>query len=183
MQDTLKELDAMKCIAEALTELEDDSKRRVLKWVTDHFSLDFQPSNPIVSSNNQRNLTAQDPVSMSSQLTHSLVSDEGFDTAADFYAHLQPNSHAEKVLVVMYWLQKFEGNLEIKALTVNNILKDMGYRIGNITSAFDALKNTKPQLVIQIKKGGTSKQARKKYKLTTEGLKKVESLLSSVNLN
>jgi predicted transcriptional regulator len=37
----------------------------------------------------------------------------------------------------------------------------------------------KPQLAIQLKKSGNAKQARKKYKVTKEGIKKVEEMLRS----
>ena len=36
----------------------------------------------------------------------------------------------------------------------------------------------RPQLVIQLAKAGTSKQARKRYKVTVTGAKKVQELLA-----
>jgi hypothetical protein len=39
------------------------------------------------------------------------------------------------------------------------------------------LKSQKPALVVQLKKSGSTKQARKKYKLTTAGKKAVEQLI------
>ena len=46
----------------------------------------------------------------------------------------------------------------------------------NITSALDDLIEVRPQLVIQLAKAGTSKQARKRYKVTVAGAKKVQEL-------
>jgi hypothetical protein len=43
--------------------------------------------------------------------------------------------------------------------------------------ALNSLIAKKPQLVIQTRKSGSSQQARKKYKLTNEGLNKVERML------
>ena len=60
---------------------------------------------------------------------------------------------------------------------MNKKLKDLGYRVSNITTAFNGLINRRPQLVIQTKKSGTSKQARKLYRLTTEGQRAVERML------
>jgi hypothetical protein len=48
----------------------------------------------------------------------------------------------------------------------------------NITSALDDLIEVRPQLVIQLAKAGTSKQARKRYKVTVAGAKKVQELLA-----
>jgi len=56
-------------------------------------------------------------------------------------------------------------------------LRHLGYAAGNITSALAQLIGGKPQLAIQTHKSGSSKQARKRYRLTNEGLRAVERLL------
>jgi hypothetical protein len=53
----------------------------------------------------------------------------------------------------------------------------MGHRVPNITIAMDELQRQKPQLAVQLRKAGTTKQARKTYKITTEGIKYVEAML------
>jgi DNA-binding PadR family transcriptional regulator len=67
---------------------------------------------------------------------------------------------------------------DVEAQRVNTELKQLGHGVSNITRAFDALKSQKPALIMQTRKEGTSKQARKKYKVTTEGKKAVERMLS-----
>ena len=47
----------------------------------------------------------------------------------------------------------------------------------NITSALDDLIEVRPQLVIQLAKAGTSKQARERQ-VTVAGVKKVQELLA-----
>ena len=42
----------------------------------------------------------------------------------------------------------------------------------------EKLMKARPQLVIQLKKTGTSRQARKTYRLTTEGTRRVEAMVS-----
>lgn len=49
--------------------------------------------------------------------------------------------------------------------------------MGNITDSLDALKEEKPALILQLKKSGISKQARKTYKLTQEGAKRIRQLI------
>jgi hypothetical protein len=60
---------------------------------------------------------------------------------------------------------------------INAALKNLGHPIGNITSAFDNLKARKPAPVMQLKKSGTSKQARKTYRLTLAGKSAVEAMV------
>jgi hypothetical protein len=81
--------------------------------------------------------------------------------------------------VVCYWLQEINESKGIDARVVNDELKHLGHGIGNITRAFDRLKRSRPQLVIQTKKAGTTKQARKTYKMTVEGKSAVEQLLQT----
>jgi hypothetical protein len=57
----------------------------------------------------------------------------------------------------------------------------MGHGIGNITDAFNAAKEQKPALVMQTQKSGASKQARKRYKLTLMGIRRVESRLNGAS--
>ena len=52
------------------------------------------------------------------------------------------------------------------------------YRPGrSITDAIDAMKNQKPMLILQLKKSGNSRQARKLYKVSYEGMKRVEGMI------
>ena len=56
-------------------------------------------------------------------------------------------------------------------------MKDLGHGVGNITDALTALKEERPALILQLKKSGTSKQARKTYKLTQEGIRRVQGMM------
>jgi hypothetical protein len=89
-----------------------------------------------------------------------------------------PKTDADKALVGGYWLQICRGNADFPSQDVNNLLKDQGHAIGNVTRAFDNLRECRPTLVHQLEKGGKTKQARKKLKLTQEGIKRVKSMLS-----
>jgi hypothetical protein len=67
----------------------------------------------------------------------------------------------------------------VEAQAVNTRLKDLGHGVGNITRAFEALKDEKPALIVQTKKEGSTQQARKKFRVTAEGKKKVEGMLKA----
>lgn len=168
--DPLTELEAMKAVAEALSALDDeDSRRRVLNWAGDRFGVKIQ-TQPLVNveSPSQHNIpdAAKDPDEID------------FEDVAEMYAVAQPTSDAEKALVVSYWLQYREAYACVDTQKVNTMLKHMGYGVGNITRAFDNLTKTRPQLIVQLRKSGSSKQARKTFKVTTEGKKYVEQMLN-----
>ncbi len=100
-----------------------------------------------------------------------------FETIADLFHATDPKSDADKALVAGYWLQTRGTEPDFDAQTVNQALKDFGHRVANITNAFNALIARRPQFVIQTKKSGTSRQARKRYKLTSVGLGAVDQMM------
>jgi len=166
--DPLKELEAMKKVAEALNDLDEGSIRRVLNWVSDHFSI----------KNNNIAMTAAAVAGENDEPElDNKKAEEVYEDVAELYAVAQPGSDADKALVVAYWMQIHEGAQSIDTQSVNTQLKHMGHGIGNVTRAFENLKKTRPQMIVQLRKSGTSKQARKTFKVTTEGKKYVEQLL------
>lgn len=75
-----------------------------------------------------------------------------------------------------YWFQVIRAEADLDSQSLNTELKHLGYPIGNITRAVSALASSTPRLVVQIKKGGTTRQARKKFRLTVEGIRRVEAM-------
>ena len=62
---------------------------------------------------------------------------------------------------------------------VNNELKHLGHGTDNITKLIGKLVVTSPQQVLQTRKSGNTRQARKTYKVTKAGLKRVQELLDT----
>jgi DNA-binding PadR family transcriptional regulator len=60
-------------------------------------------------------------------------------------------------------------------------MKHLGHGVKNITSALSSLMNEKPQRVVQLKKSGSTKQARKQYKVTEAGKNAVRRMLEGVD--
>lgn len=175
--DPLAELDSMKVIAETLKGKDDDSIRRILRW-----ALDALPSKSSLTSApsliHSREVAAE--VSRSATTPAAGAAASGikarYPSLPDFYAGCAPSMETDKALVVGYWVQVAMDGGEFDAFTVNKELKHLGYKVANITSAFDTLQARRPQLVIQTRKSGSSKQARKLYKLTVEGIRAVERM-------
>ena len=97
--------------------------------------------------------------------------------------HSNPSTDRERTLVASYWAQVCENQTSFAAQTLNAQLKDLGHGVGNITEALSALKIERPSLVLQLKKSGTSRQARKTYKLTIEGVRRVQNMLRAEAAN
>lgn len=152
-------------VEKLLAELDNAERRRVLQWLNDKFGQG--PLTPAATSGRQLTPIESQHVGEPRDL-------------ADFFAATQPATGAESVLVAGYWFQFREGDAELEAQKVNTALKDLGHQVANITRTFDSLMGEKPQLVVQTKKKGATKQARKRYKLTLEGKKRVEAMLDRV---
>lgn len=165
-----KQIVAIQKIVDALDSLEDEGDLGVvlgfinLRYGPNHLSssIALQSSHALVGSTTPSNSNL--PISGS---------------FPDFYHSTNPQTDGEKALVSGYWIQKCNGAESFDSFSVNQQLKDMGYPIGNITRAFDWLMSQKPQLVHQVKKSGSTKQARKLFKVTQAGLTHVEKMAAS----
>jgi hypothetical protein len=102
---------------------------------------------------------------------------EKFESLGDFFDALDPQTEADRVLAVGYWLQVVQGASDFESFPVNKELKNLGHTVSNITRALDTLISQTPRLVLQVSKTGSSKQSRKKYKITREGIKRVQAAL------
>ena len=154
------ELEAMKKIAAALEPLDDAARARALQWAGSQ----FRTATALVA-------TAV-PSSRSAEARGDLPN-AGFQSFAELFDAANPTTERDKALVAAYWLQACQNATTFPSQALNDLLKDLGHRVGNITEALNQLKNERPSLVLQLKKSGPSKQARKTYKLTMEGAKRV----------
>ncbi len=172
-----EDLRAMVQIKEALSGLDERALARVLNWAAtwaaDVYGISIRTEgSKKATEGSQKETEGEDqdedtPAPRNKEL----------DTIASLYDAARPSSEADKVLVVGYWLQKVQGQETLEAQDVNNELKNLGYAIKNITRAFSALMNQKPQLAVHVRKSGSTQQARKQYKITTAGLHKVDEML------
>lgn len=170
--DPLKELEAMKKVAEVLKDLEPDSARRILEWASDHFNIQIKQ---LDAGAEKKGHDKGD----SSERKDALKDDaKAYNDVPDFYSAVSPTTDAEKVLTISYWKQVYDGASDVDSFNVNKELKDLGHAVGNVTRAFGLLQKSKPQLAVQTRKHGTSQQARKLYRVTGEGKKYIESMIS-----
>jgi hypothetical protein len=155
------EADAITRIGDILSSLTPEGIQRVLRFINHS----YQPQAP-------------------SQLTfEKLFSNEATESQPkEFYELFNaagPETGSDRALVAGYWFQKILGNSTLDSFLLNKELKNLGYPASNITRDLDTLMKKRPQLVYQTKKGGTSQQARKSYKLSDEGIRAVERMIAN----
>lgn len=163
------ELDAMSAVSSALTPLDPDAQGRVLQWAAARFGVTLSGATRGVRKDAQNAAEGEDEAPADSQYSH----------FAELFAAAGPTTDAEKALVAAYWVQVVEGKDGWFSHGLNAELKNLGHAIDNITKALTSNIDQKPQRIIQLKKSGASRQAKKTYKVTGEGIKYVKSMLDA----
>ncbi len=169
--DPLAEITAMQKLAEALSGLDAEAIARVLRWAGDRYGVAGVGPKGRGGGGGSTGATEENGTVTNGSMQRR------FSELAELYTAASPATDADRALVTGYWFQFVQGDAEFGSQTVNSALKNLGHGVSNITSAFETLKAQKPALVMQLKKAGTSKQARKTYKLTAAGKNAVELLI------
>jgi hypothetical protein len=162
------ELKAMQELAAAMKYLDgapDEQTNRVVRWFVDRYAPSTATLKPAMSP-----IGVGDAGSVGAEVPR-------FESLGDLFAAADPQTEPDRALVAGYWYQFVEAQPDFGGFTLNKALRDLGYPVGNITNALSALGNRSPKLAIQLKKAGTSKQARKTYKLTAAGKIAVEGMI------
>jgi len=105
------------------------------------------------------------------------TADPNFSGFVDLFDKANPATNVDRALVAGYWLQFCTKQASWTGQQANNLLKDLGHGLDNITHATTAAQRHKPALIRQISKAGKSQQARKTYKLTNAGVVRVRERL------
>jgi hypothetical protein len=169
------ELEALKEVSNAFAKLDEDARKRVWIWIASRFGIrDFgdSPYEKMVPNNGQRGPAIEH------EIRGAAPDSTAFQYPAELFDAARPKTDVEKALVLAYWFQVCQGNPSFSSRQVNDELKHMGHGVSNITRALDGLIDAKPALVIQLEKSGKSQQAQKKFKVTHEGVKRVQQMLT-----
>jgi len=157
------EIAAMDAVAKAVENLDEAAVSRVLHWACARFGI---------------TATRGGGAGAPGLPDTGLKGLGGFESLADLYAAADPATDADRALIAGYWHQFVDGQETFGSQPLNAALKDLGRGVSNITRALDASMAQKPALVMQVRKSGTTKQARKLYKLTAAGKKAVEMMIA-----
>jgi len=89
----------------------------------------------------------------------------------------RPETMAERALLGAYVLSRGRPDRTVTSQAINAELKRNGLPVPNITRAIESNLRSRPPLMTQKKKMGTTRQARKQYAITQEGVDHVLSRL------
>ena len=167
-----KEFSAMQTVFGALEPLDPESRQRVFEYIAARLGISAVQG--AWSSSPARDTEDGEQA----VLEEGSTTEAGFATLAELHDAACPRSVKDRVLVTAYWLQVCEGADNFVSYSVNRALKDLGHGASNVTAAFDALRQSKPALVLQLKKAGKSRQARKTYKVTSAGVAAVKAMVN-----
>lgn len=166
------EISATSAVYKALSALDPEARTRVVTYVTAMLEIPTTRTDPI---------SAKDPEIADDEFAE-LDFDEDratpFASFAELFDAAQPQTTARKALLAGYWLQVCQGAESFDGQSANRELNHLGHRIPNITNAISSLNAEKPALAIQLKKSGSSQQARKTYKVTAAGIAAVRTMLN-----
>lgn len=166
------EVAAIGKVNEALAQLDPAIQQRVLRWAADRFNLTLSQTKKPAADGNKGGKQEEDDDENELEVPGT------FSDFASLYDAANPATESDKALVAGYWLQAIQGNADWASFSANKELRNLGHGVENITVALGALIDSTPRLVMQTHKAGKSKQARKKYKMTNEGIKRVKQMLA-----
>lgn len=160
------EVEAMGKLIEALDGLDPELQARAIRWAAERYG--------VTLSGKPRSGGGRDGDDEGSDPTE-------YEDLGDLVSAATPSTDEDRALVVAYWFQELqqEKQPDVTGQQVNKELKNLGHGVQNITKVFNNLIATSPQQVIQIRKSGTARQARKNYKVTKAGVKRVKELLDA----
>jgi hypothetical protein len=171
MEETIvdPEVMAVMKLTEALGGLDEPARRRVLQWAMERFGTQQRPptASRAVSGTGA-------PPALYEVVGGNQPEQEDFPA---LFNRAGPTTAVDRALVASYYLHSARGATDFGSQEANALLKDLGHGIENITLAFNGMMAQSPKLAMQVQKSGTSKQARKRYRLTQEGIARVKRML------
>jgi hypothetical protein len=168
------EIDAMGQVAEALSGLEEDARGRVLRWAAERYGV------TLAAPSQRAKDTARDSDN-DEELGDEEIAEEApqFEHFAELYDAAGPKTDVDRVLVAGYWLQAIQNQPQFQAYELTKELKNLGHNLSNVTESLTRNKERRPARVLQLRKSGSSQQARKTYKVTHEGLVFVQGMIAA----
>lgn len=163
------EIESMRLADKIFADLIEDARPRVFAWIGAKYYL--------TSSQTNKSRTQGDVGSDNSGQTSF---DGKLGDFADFYHKASPSDNAGRALVAGYWLSETTSGEAFQSQALNAMLKDLGFQVGNITDALSSCMRVKPAWIVQTRKAGSAKQARKTYKITDAGKRRVQQMIANV---
>lgn len=170
-----KEIQAIASVNDALKDLAEDERYRVIQWLANKY---VQNMPPLKVATPTAATSQQELIGTGENTDEAVVEDTAYETFAELLDASGAEKEAEMFLVAAYWLQVISGADKWKSFEVNKLLKDTGNQIDTISNSIRTLEARKPKPIIQLKQtSGPKRAGSKEFKLTSEGIKAVEKML------
>jgi hypothetical protein len=176
IEDNDPELLALNQANNAIKDLPEEARGRIVAWLINKYSIQSPYSQKQSSSDTSQKVLSEP--SSSEEAEAPILNSYDYDTAAEFLSKCKTATDSQRALAISAYLQEKQGKRDLTGYEINHELQQIGYKASNITKAIKSLSGKKPQLMIQTKKAGTSRQAKKNYKVTEEGLKEVQRMIT-----
>lgn len=169
------ELQAMSQVFEALKDLDNGQRQRIINWVTDRLKSPPTETSPSSDVSHMKDYDS----SRYKTRTSGPKKIADFETVLDLFSAASVKKSTSKVLLMAAYLQERHNYKEIGSYDINFRLKRIGYKVTNISSLINGLLNRKPHLLVQVGTEEHQKRGRRKFQVTVEGLKIASGYLKS----
>ncbi|MGD2087897.1 MAG: hypothetical protein PVH61_17095 [Candidatus Aminicenantes bacterium] len=192
-----QEITALSNVYDALNGLNQAQVKRIIDWVTSKFELDKKPGLKAVEKVSTPSAVPT-PVESAAPAVEPVKKRRGrppakakvmrekqppqpvesrtnvfmkFVTFEDLFFSSNAKTITAKILLASAYLQENKNIKEFGSSDINSLMKKIGQGVSNISASINVLLAKQPPLLIQTGKTGTSKQARRTYAVTEEGLR------------
>lgn len=163
-----QDIRAIETIVQALDGLEASDQERVLRYVSERLGIAGLRRAPGIGQDIDDNSMAKNIIAGDIM---------NYSSASELLGNTSARTDGERALVVATHLQVCGQKNELPSQEINSELKHIGHQSSNITDALSSLMSQRPALVIQTKKTGKARQARKLYRVTDAGIARVKQML------
>lgn len=187
------ELEAMVKSHDAMKELRDEEKRRVIEWLIKKYGLfeDFNKVDRLESGNAQSRAAEAvddeqseaiyaDHVEDAVDVTNDLSS---FNSLDQLFKKVKTKTEPEKALVGAAFLQIGSPRKGLNPRDINKALKNAGKPCSNITTSLASLVKKGVLEVKKSTKSGKSKRSSKTYKVNKRGISVVERAINTGSIS
>lgn len=170
------EVEAMGTVSTVFADLQEEARRRVILWAADRYSitLNAAPSKRAASENGGGEVISNED--QSGDIDHDTA--RVWDDFAALYHASGAATQPQGMLVAAYWVGVIQKKKDFTSLNLNKLLKNLGHGASDVSKIMGKLCTAKPALILQVRKSGKTKQARKLYRLTQEGENTVERMIN-----
>jgi len=176
------EIVAMNKVLDSLKNLDNGGRKRIIHWLKNRFGLaegktphQLTPPASVNKQTKTQPIVKEEPGTAAIPLKKREI--KHYDTVLDLFSESRVKKSISKILLMAAYLQERHHFKEITTYDINFRLKRIKHEVTNISSIINGILKKKPQLLAEIKTEGQGKHARRKFKVTDEGLKVARSYL------